>query len=115
MKLNHLNLTVINAVETQTFLAKYFGLKPMGHGNAKMAFLRDENGMVLSLFSHGTSPPEYPPGFHIGFIQETEQHVNQLNLRLRLDGFNVPEPSRQYGSWTFYFTAPGGFMIEVLG
>lgn len=49
MKLNHLNLTVINPVETQAFLAKYFHLKPAGKGNINMAFLSDDNGMVLSL------------------------------------------------------------------
>jgi lactoylglutathione lyase len=34
-------------------------------------------------------------------------HVN-------LTGFDVDSPSRPHGSWTFYFTAPGGFTIEVL-
>jgi hypothetical protein len=29
-------------------------------------------------------------------------------------GYDVPPPSRQHGSWTFYFLAPGGFTIEVL-
>ena len=49
MKLNHLNLTVINSVETQEFLARYFGLKPRGKANKNMAFLSDDNGTVLSL------------------------------------------------------------------
>ena len=33
---------------------------------------------------------------------------------LKADGFDVPPPSRQHGSWTFYFDAPGGFTIEVM-
>ncbi len=28
--------------------------------------------------------------------------------------YDVPAPSRMHGSWTFYFDAPGGFMVEVL-
>jgi lactoylglutathione lyase len=40
--------------------------------------------------------------------------VNEINRRLKGDGYDVPEPSRQHGSWTFYFRAPGGFTIEVL-
>ena len=112
MKLNHLNLTVTNPLETQDFLATYFGLKPMGKGTAKMAFLSDDNGMVLSMFK-GVDV-NYPDTFHIGFIQETEESVNRINGRLKADGFDVPPPSKQHGAWTFYFLAPGGFTIEVL-
>lgn len=118
MKLNHLNLTVTNPVETQEFLAKYFGLVPMGKGNKNMAFLSDDNGMVVSLthMSLGReSEVNYPATFHIGFIQESEARVNEINQRLKADGFDVPAPSKQHGSWTFYFLAPGGFTIEVLG
>jgi hypothetical protein len=57
---------------------------------------------------------EYPDDFHIGFIQESEARVNELNRRLKDDGFDVPPPSKQHGAWTFYFRAPGGFTIEVL-
>jgi catechol-2,3-dioxygenase len=117
MKLNHLNLTVTNPVKTQEFLIKYFGLEPMGKGNASMAFLKDDNGMVLSLMSKkksNDSEVKYPATFHIGFIQESEQCVDKINQRLKTDGFDVPPPSKQHGSWTFYFDAPGGFTIEVL-
>jgi lactoylglutathione lyase len=57
----------------------------------------------------------YPPSFHIGFIQATEREVDAINRRLRKDGFEVAPPARLHGAWTFYFTAPGGFVIEVLG
>ena len=50
MKLNHLNLTVTDPLETQKFLQKYFDLQPMGKANNKMAFLSDDNGMVIGLF-----------------------------------------------------------------
>ena len=117
MKLNHLNLTVTDPIATQAYLEKYFGLKPMGKPNKNMAFLTDDNHMVLSLTNVNVAKePEvkYPATFHIGFIQESEDRVNDLNQRLKTDGFDVPPPSRQHGSWTFYFVAPGGFTIEVL-
>ena len=45
-----------------------------------------------------------------------EERVNEINRRLKEDGFDVPPPERFHGSWTFYFRAPGGgFTIEVLG
>ncbi len=33
--------------------------------------------------------------------------------RLKEDGFEVQPPQRSHG-WTFYFTAPGDFIIEVV-
>jgi lactoylglutathione lyase len=117
MKLNHLNLTVTNVPETQKFLQKYFELRDSG-GNNNIAFLTDDNDLVLTLTSMKVGKEtevKYPATFHIGFIQESEERVNEINRRLREDGFDVPPPSRQHGSWTFYFPAPGGFTIEVLG
>jgi len=113
MKVNHLNLTVTDPVETQQFLLKYFGLKPRGKGNQTIALLSDDNGMVLSLMGR-ESEVKYPATFHVGFIQESEEQVNEINRRLKADGFDVPPPSRQHSSWTFYFHAPGGFTIEVM-
>ena len=49
MNLNHLNLTVTKPLETREFLVKYFGLKPAARGNEHIAFLSDDNGMVISL------------------------------------------------------------------
>src|SRR5688572_10991362 len=112
MKLNHLNLTVTDPLETQAFLEKYFGMKPMVKGNKNMAFVSDENEIVLTLTNvkiGGESEVKYPVTFHIGFIQPSEAHVNEINERLKADGYNVPPPSKQHGSWTFYFEAPGGF------
>jgi lactoylglutathione lyase len=112
MVLNHINLTVTNAMETQEFLAKYFEMKPMGKPSPKMAFLTDENGMILSMFS--APNVTYPETFHIGFAQKSPEKVNEIYGLLKADGYEVDAPSRMHGSWTFYFRAPGGFTIEVL-
>jgi lactoylglutathione lyase len=116
MKLNHLNLTVTSVPETHRFLEEYFALKSISVNN-NMGFLSDDNGMVLSLTSMKVGKEtdvRYPVTFHVGFIQDSEERVNEINRRLKEDGFDVPPPSRQHGSWTFYFKAPGGFTIEVL-
>jgi catechol 2,3-dioxygenase-like lactoylglutathione lyase family enzyme len=116
MTLNHLNLTVTDVPETRAFLEKYFGLRG-GGGNDNIAFLTDDNGLVLTLTSMKVgreTEVRYPATFHVGFIQESEGQVNEINRRLKEDGFDVPPPSRQHGAWTFYFRAPGGFTIEVL-
>jgi lactoylglutathione lyase len=127
MTLNHLNLTVTDPVETSLFLAKYFGLRAQG-GNGGMQMLYDDRGMVLTLIKGRTEDRapndgaagrpanvKYPSSFHIGFIQESRERVDEINQQLRDDGVEVAAPSHQHGSWTFYFTAPGGFTIEVMG
>jgi catechol-2,3-dioxygenase len=116
MKLNHLNLTVSDVQVARDFLIEYFGLDPRGKpGNDFIAILFDDQGMVLTLtnLEHATDV-KYPGAFHIGFIQESAEKVNEINRRLKADGYEVGEPSKQHGSWTFYFKAPGGFVIEVL-
>ena len=117
MKLNHLNLTVSNVPETFQFFEKYFGLKGFGSlaPNDAMGFMSDDNGLILALFKVAKGVElKYPAGFHIGFVQESEEQVNQINQRLIEDGYKVPKPARMHGSWTFYFQAPGGFTVEVL-
>jgi catechol 2,3-dioxygenase-like lactoylglutathione lyase family enzyme len=106
-----------NVPEAHRFLEKYFGLKGFNDMEPReaMSFMADDSGMLLALFraSKG-SQVKYPAGFHIGFIQDSEEEVNQINQRLRDDGYEVPKPARLHGSWTFYFQAPGGFTVEVL-
>jgi len=117
MKLNHLNLTVSEVPAAREFLIEYFGLRPIRDApqGPAMGFLFDDNDMVLTLIRSSRSEPvKYPGSFHIGFIQPSEERVNEINRQLRAGGYDVPPPSRQHGSWTFYFEAPGGFTIEVL-
>ncbi len=86
-------------------------------GNNNLSVLSDDNGFVLTLTSMkvgNETEVRYPAAFHIGFGQESEEAVNAINRRLKEDGFDVPPPSRLHGSWTFYFQAPGGFLVEVL-
>ena len=81
-----------------------------------MAFLTYDNGLLLSLMHTKVvkeTEVKYPATFHIGFSQESEEHVNEINQRLKEDGVDAPPSSKQHGSWTFYLLAPGGFTFEV--
>ena len=111
MILNHVNLSVTDVQAAKSFLETYFGLKELGGGNQNRAFMKDDRGLVLSLFK--AKEVSYPATFHIGFIQDSEEKVNAVNRRLKDDGFDVAEP-RQLHGWTFYVKAPGGFTVEVL-
>ena len=115
MKLNHVNLTVDDAPAARAFLAKHFGMRPVNGGQRNFDVLFDDDDLVLTLIGVGRSKQvSYPKTFHIGFIRPTEADVDEINQRIRDDGFDIEPPSRQHGAWTFYFTAPGGFTIEVL-
>lgn len=117
MRVNHLNLTVTDVPGTRDLLEEYFGLRAMegSQDDEPLAVLFDDAGMVLTLMKAGRETEvRYPPTFHIGFIQESEERVNEINRRLRDDGFDVKPPRVFHGAWTFYFRAPGGFLIEVL-
>jgi catechol 2,3-dioxygenase-like lactoylglutathione lyase family enzyme len=110
MKLNHINLSVTDVPGAEKFLEKYFGMQSQG-GDNKFAVLFDDDGLVLTLIKAGQV--KYPGTFHIGFMQESEERVNEINRRLKDDGFDVQPPQRLHG-WTFYVDAPGGFTVEVL-
>jgi lactoylglutathione lyase len=122
MTLNHVNLTVSDVAGARGFLERYFGLQGStdpytgaalpDRGNAGLAILFDDRGLVLTLMK-GKGEVSYPSTFHIGFMQENEEHVNELYERLREDGFDVDPPQRSH-AWSFYLRAPGGFTVEVL-
>ncbi len=117
MKLNHLNLTVSDVPRTRAFLEKYFGLHSVEGVESDDSFdvMFDDANLVLTLMKVGeTAEVKYPASFHIGFIQGSEEKVNEINRQLKDDGFDVKPPRRFHGSWTFYCKAPGGFTIEVL-
>lgn len=116
MKLDHLNLPVDNVKDAYAFLNTYFGLQPFaGKPNDTIALLRDDDGLVLNLSNFDKAMSvSYPSTFHIGFQQESEAKVNEINQQFRDAGFDVEPPKRFHGSWTFYLDAPGGFLVEVL-
>ncbi|WP_068773411.1 VOC family protein [Paenibacillus sp. FJAT-26967] len=111
MKLNHLNLTVNDVHAAREFLEKYFDLQTRHTRGNSFAVLFDDDELVLTLMKG--NQVNYPKTFHIGFIQETEERVNEINQRLKDDGYDVEPPQRAHG-WTFYIEAPGGFTVEVL-
>jgi lactoylglutathione lyase len=116
MRLNHLNLTVPDVERMREFFETYFGFRcVMERGRGALAVLVDESGFVLTLnnFEKATEV-EYPGAFHIGFMQESREQVDAIHQRLKADGFDVGPAKEFHGAWTFYFRAPGGFVVEVL-
>lgn len=112
MKVNHVNLTVVEVRAAAALLETYLGLQSHG-GNAEMMVLLNDAGLVLTLMKAGRSTTvKCPDNFHIGFFIEDEATVDAINQRLREDGFDVPppEPHHAYG---FYVQTPGGFTADI--
>jgi lactoylglutathione lyase len=117
MVLNHLNLTVPDVGRTRDFFETYFGLRRMvgGKENKNFAVLLDDNELVLTLIGAGKATEvKYPVTFHIGFKQGSRERVDEIYHRLKTGGFEADPPKEFHGAWTFYFLAPGGFLVEVL-
>ena len=91
---------------------------PLTHREERLRrLLRSVPVVVLALAAFALERPwliAAALAWGLGVIVVARVHARALNARLKADGFDVPPPSKQHGSWTFYFTAPGGFMIEVL-
>lgn len=79
-----------------------------------MAFLLDEDSFVLTLMKAGkVAQVTYPNAFNMGFFVEGEETVNEINRRLKDNGFDVPAPKRNNHVYGFYVKTPGGFTAEL--
>ncbi|MCJ2052233.1 VOC family protein [Methylobacterium sp. J-070] len=118
MKLNHINLTSIDVPADVAMFETYFGLRTSVMRGKALAVMQDDDGMLLVLndFAKKRGSFAYPEDsdvHHIGFIQDSREQVDALNARLKIDGWDVPEPREYHGAWTFYFKARGGYFVEV--
>ena len=114
MRLNHLNLTVPDVAESQRFFETHFGLRCVFQRGTRLAVLMDDSGFAFTLSNFdGSTEVKYPGAFHIGFMQESRERVDEIYRRIKADGFDAEPPREFHGAWTFYFHAPGGFLVEV--
>ena len=115
MALNHLNLTVPDVPQTQAFFETYLGFRCVAEPQSDaLVVLVDESGFVLTLNNFDKAGEVvYPGAFHVGFRQDSREQVDALYQRLKADGFDLKPPHEFHGAWTFYFRAPGGFLVEV--
>ena len=94
MRLNHTNLTVTDVLAASEFLERYFGLHLLEERNAGLTVMMDSDGFVLTLMRAGrTTEVKYPGNFHIGFFVESEAIVDEINCRLKDDGYKWLRPS----------------------
>ena len=117
MQLNHLNLCVDDLTEARAFFQTCFDFQCLEQKKDAIAVMTDGRGFTLVLsnsLAFGNAPASYPSGFHVGFLLETGEQVDQAYRRLA--AANVPltqEPRKIRESYGFYFTALNGILFEV--
>lgn len=113
MVLNHIGFGVTDVKGTVHLFETYFGLMraPQTPFNDKMAFVIDDAGSLITLFK--ADDAVYPQIFHMGFMQQTFERVQAIRAQLVAGGFEPGEIREEHGRMTFYFKAPGNFVVEV--
>ncbi|MGW8393663.1 VOC family protein [Pseudoduganella sp. HUAS MS19] len=112
MKLNHIDLPVTDLEAAADYFQRGFGFERVRAPTQGMAILRGEDGFALIL--QQAAHVEYPPGFHIGFLQPSDEAVHAAYQRLSGSGLQLPPaPAVRYGCLAFWCQAPGGVLIEV--
>jgi catechol-2,3-dioxygenase len=113
MQLNHIDLPVRDLNDAINYFIQGFGFERLEAPCEGMAILRGDGGFVLVL-NQCDGPAVYPAGFHIGFLQPSDDAVHAAYRRLADAGLPVPAPPViSYGVLAFYAEAPGGILIEV--
>jgi lactoylglutathione lyase len=114
VKLNHVNLPVVDVSATRDFFERHFGFQCVAEPADAIVVLTDNAGLVLTIsnFDHADRVT-YPKGFHVGFMQDSDDKVDAIYNRLKTAGIEPGRPHDMHGAHTFYFIAPGGFTVEV--
>lgn len=115
MQLNHINLCVPDVRETRHFFEQFLGFILIDKkGDGIIAILKNDAGFLLVLSKLAANDTAYPRDFHIGFMQSTQQQVMDIYNKLKGGGLTLErEPKKIRDTFGFYFTAPGGVMIEI--
>lgn len=117
MQLNHLNLCVDDLTEARTFFQNCFDFQFLEQRKDAVAVMSDGHGFTLVLSNpraFGNEMLPYPEGFHIGFLLETSDQVDQAYHRLAAAEVQLArEPRKMRESYGFYFTALNDILFEV--
>ena len=112
MKLNHLDLQVIDVQAFASFLVEHFALRRRTNDRSPaIAILEDDAGFTLVVQRRREGA--YPPGFHVGFIVDDPARVHAKHAELASRGVAVGALDRDARGTRFYLTAPSEILVEV--
>ncbi|OWV83209.1 VOC family protein [Rhizobium sp. R693] len=119
MLLNHLDLHVPDVQRTAAVLVTYFGFR-QEFSRTGLVILRDEANFELvvsePVAGFGTADQMRlgVSTYHIGFILNSTEAVDQMYASLQLADVELGRPPKAIrGGWLFYCTIPGRIQVEV--
>jgi hypothetical protein len=84
MKLNHVNLLVADVPATRDFFEKHFGFHCIAEPTDANVVLTDNAGLVLTISNFDQADQvTYPKWFHVGFMQDSDDKVDNIYERLK--------------------------------
>ena len=115
MKLNHIDLPVIDPASVRIFFERHFDMRCIFSGEDGLTVLLDEDGAALTLSPLPSGEAlKYPTGFHIGFNLDNEDELFEIHGRIVAAGVPVVRPLGDLaGAMTFHCEAPGPILVEV--
>jgi catechol 2,3-dioxygenase-like lactoylglutathione lyase family enzyme len=114
MILNHLDLQVSDVKSSVLFFERFFGLTMKTSKNSPaLAILGDDTGFVLVLQKKKNPEQTYPDGFHLGFLVDRVDIVEDAHARLREAGVEVSDIDTNSRGTMIYCRAPDGILVEV--
>lgn len=115
MKLNHIDLHVSDVDAARQFFEKHFGLRCTYQRAEQIALLEDDAGLELGVSNlRGSPPPKYPPDFHVGFVLERADEVQDVYTRLKAGGVRITIDLREGGPNLFFMCeGPDAIPIEI--
>lgn len=112
MRLNHLDLQVLDVPATVEFFERMFGMRLLSSRRSPaIAIMDDGHGFVLVL--QRRAAVVYPDDFHLGFLVDDVAAVHALHARARADGIVATDVEADNRSTRTYLRAPEGYAIEV--
>jgi catechol 2,3-dioxygenase-like lactoylglutathione lyase family enzyme len=113
VKLNHLDLQVLDVQRSVLFFERFFGLElTSSRASPALAFLTDGHGFVLVL-QRMRAPAPYPDGFHLGFLVDDVETVRAFHAQAKAGGLDVTDVETNARGTMVYCRTPEGFAVEV--
>jgi len=115
MRLNHLDLQVADVDGARAFFERFFGLRCKYQRAKQIAIFESDDGFefaVSNLFA--STPPAYPPDFHLGFVLERSGDVRDAYDRLTAGGVAMKlDLGVQGPALVFQCLGPDNIPVEV--
>lgn len=113
MNINHINLVVNNLSDTVSFFETYFDFTCIAEKGQVISVLKNQHDFTLVIMKDKQEQPCYPKNFHLGFMLDTPEKVNNIHEKLIAGNIHVEQlPGKIRDSYGFYFHFDNLF-IEV--